>query len=1538
MKKMKKLLCVLLAFVLMSSSVTIGASAVVDYTKPDRYNSLGKPVFSYEQSCSMLLDWLDALLYDMNIHENIDIVVAKIDLNLTSINNTYASIDELMDKAIVGFADAFSILGDITDLNKDAIADVRRGNQYADSQVFYALLQFLNDNAGLLENLVNTTLDWGLLDTFLKPEDYPYLFDLPNFLKEQIYILIYNNFIKAESEAEISALPAGVTLDSFTIDGLLQDVVDGLLIGDYNVSTQSYTGLLPSMAGYTSITVGSTYDLIQNAIDALMIDILIPMLKDTLPDTLGIETSAAWPNGNPEEPGLLPTVAGILVDYIGLDYAYDPEEYPIIELNKMLVWLLAGEEKVDAEGNLYREQAGLYSIISFTDHGLDINDTLWSNIIELLGSLGPGLLPMLFEDDITEEDVEDLNWEGYTLPQLAVAIINLIAPFALPDVRILPDCDTVQECLTYILISLVIDILPENDYYGQIASGQLNPEGDAWIEVGVDYLIYLVNSMIDINVPAHADLNMLISYLADWLIANYGFVVNTRQDLAKMTGWEKLDNIIFSLLDSSLLTIQRTSTTVSESLIVDTILEGVQTLDVEKILSFIGRNSSEDAFLNQGLVEVVIDLVSRVLSQLMNGKIIVPERATRLETLIVGEGGMVLGDFVYNLLTALYTEREYNFPTLIPLIGQLIGLSINDNYTVYAPAGYANKSINDLKKLMNQYVPDNSGLKYFEEGYVTIGEEDYEHLYEYENFMDTYDDCVALVEKYNTAPYEVTNLDIKNLYYRLGYYYDQLTARSELCKIQLFREIDYTTKNSAAENLDADGNKIYSDRSWRLFQEALTNAKNVYASDNVIQSQISKARQELFKAHGALKAYTNLANYRVLDTMITRAEAIPEEDYKLYTTNTLAQFKAAYSAAVNLDRDYDRDDQQIVNDAVTALSNALSDLTLWEINYELGADIIIDSVITQGNNTVLKFKESSGAAVTNVSATVDNGATISEMYEEDGYNCWVISTGSAPVYSVITASITFTQPSTGKNYSAKAYTFVSATDEILIDVNTCQPGYVRNPYTLAIYGINDSSTDYVKYHVDHPNAGSAGYMTTIPTAIVYVDTSLYTDLSQIPGLMFTVTKDASTYAEGYIGSGTFAAINVSTTSSDASITVSPDSYDLALSQTDVKNFTFAGKVPDAGSSLTTLITPTVTATATNGGSTISYPQFNLRINAYDKSKLRATVSDAIAACRQSWFYSGGWDIYNKDLKTAVHVLNDPLVNQAQIDEANDNLVEAISWLEYATADYKELHKLISVANSLNPYDYKDFTGVVEVLNSIEYSKGLLEQSLIDEAVEKLRAEIDALEPAQSAIYIRCYEKTTGEQIVSMDSETVVSLDDGSNVQLITSDIIYGNVGEKVIINVPSIIGYSSKDTQKLVTITNDGVVVEFYYTADEYTIRLNSNGGKVDTTSVTVKYGQTYADLPVPTRSGYDFAGWYTKLSGGMKVDENTKVTTSPYRTLYAHWEEAVETESTDVKTDSATDTAPETDTPTEVSIIDRIIAFLSQIVGLLLSNVFSIG
>ena len=1547
MKKVKKLLCVLLAFVMLGTSLSSTASAYEAYTSPAGYDSLGKPYYSYEQTCSMLLDFLDTVLYDANINEEIDIVVTTIVLNLTSVDNAFDSIYNLIDGGLVSAAQTLGLVGDLKDLTVDALETPRR-KTHKDSEVFYALLEFLYDNSAVLEKLANGTIEMGwILELVLPPDDpdFGFLYDIPAFLKEMIYTLLYNSFFKTESEPEIDTLPAGVTLDSFTIDGLLQDLVDQLLIGDYNVSTQSYTGFLPSMAGKTSITTGSSYDLIQNAIDALMNDILVPTLVDSLPDALDIEVSEEFPYGDPANPGLLPTVIGIINDYLKLGYDYDTEEFPVIELEKALTWLLVGETVTDEAGNVTKESAALYDIIAFTDHGIDINDDLYNNIKTILRELGPGLLQMLLPEAIPE-DMEFPDMKEWTTDQFISYIIMLIAPGVdfFEGVRFLPGCDTIQECLTYILISLVIDLLPENDYYGMIEDGTLDPENGAWIEVGTDYLIYLMNSLIDVNIPADAHFEEFIDYLINWVVSEFGFIFDTRQNLAGMTCWEKLDATLFTILDPTLLTIQHTSDTTSESLIVDTLLHGVETLDIEKILSFIGKNSSPDAVLNQPLVNFVLDLLSRVLSSLMNGKEIIPASTQNLEDLIYGstQGGK-LGQFARNLLEALYTEREYNFPTLIPLIGSLIGLSQNDNFTVNAPVGYPNKTINDLKTLMAQYMPSNEGLTYSDDGYFTYGEEDYEYLFEFTNFDDTYSDCEDLIDRYNENPNSVTALEIKNLYYRLGYYYDKLTPRSELCKIQLAYEINYAEANNAVENLDESGKKIYTDRSWRLYSEALANAYKVAADPNAKQSAISIARQELFKAQNKLKSYVSLARYTYLDAMIRRAEAIPEEDYRLYTTYSIAAFKSAYAEAKALDRDYDINDQYIVDEATANLQAAYSGLELWELNYELGSEIIIDSVVSKDTKTILKFRESSGAAITDVSATVNGGATIGSMYQEGEYYCWEIDPAGATLYSVITATIKFTQPSTGMQYTTYAYTFVSAGDyEINFDVNTCQPGYIRNKYHLGVYGIQSSNySGVIPYAADHSAAGSAGECATVPMGTVYADRSMYSSFEQLPGLMFTITKYASSYTGDNIGEGVFSGVSVDVTSSNEAVTVSPTSYSMTLNQDDAKNFTFAGNLPAPGETITTLITPTVTATATNGGSTISYPKFELRVIAYDKSVLRETVNAAISSCRQEWFYAGGWEIYKKDLEAAVTVLNNPMVTQNQIDEANLNLLEAIDWLEYKSADFEELHKLISIANSLNPDDYQNFDTVTDILKTIDFSQDVLQQSLVNEIIDNFRAAIDNLAPAQDRIIIRCYDYSGGLILANLEETEVALAETGESV-LISTDVIYGNVGEKVIVNVPEMLGYKPKEGSKaqLVTIEKGGVVVEFEYAPEEYRIIFNANGGTVEPTTAYVKYGLTYTDLPVPTRSGYEFVGWYNKLSGGIKVDETVKVTTSYYGTLYARWSKITTTD-VEVGTESVTDNNAVTDVQpeaTEQSVFDMIIAFFSQLIGLIFSNVFGIG
>ena len=71
--------------------------------------------------------------------------------------------------------------------------------------------------------------------------------------------------------------------------------------------------------------------------------------------------------------------------------------------------------------------------------------------------------------------------------------------------------------------------------------------------------------------------------------------------------------------------------------------------------------------------------------------------------------------------------------------------------------------------------------------------------------------------------------------------------------------------------------------------------------------------------------------------------------------------------------------------------------------------------------------------------------------------------------------------------------------------------------------------------------------------------------------------------------------------------------------------------------------------------------------------------------------------------------------------------------------------------------------------------------------------------------------------------------------------------------------------------------------AATYTVRFNSLGGS-SARQITVTYAGKYGTLPVSTRTGYDFAGWYTAETGGSEVTKDTIVTTAAAHTLYARW------------------------------------------------------
>ncbi|WP_345066204.1 InlB B-repeat-containing protein, partial [Leifsonia kafniensis] len=82
------------------------------------------------------------------------------------------------------------------------------------------------------------------------------------------------------------------------------------------------------------------------------------------------------------------------------------------------------------------------------------------------------------------------------------------------------------------------------------------------------------------------------------------------------------------------------------------------------------------------------------------------------------------------------------------------------------------------------------------------------------------------------------------------------------------------------------------------------------------------------------------------------------------------------------------------------------------------------------------------------------------------------------------------------------------------------------------------------------------------------------------------------------------------------------------------------------------------------------------------------------------------------------------------------------------------------------------------------------------------------------------------------------------------------------------------------TVTTD-VTLYAHWTVQKFTVTFNAQGGS-KVAAMSTNYNTAIKAPKSPTRTGYTFAGWYTKATGGSKWNFTTKVTTST--TAYAHW------------------------------------------------------
>ena len=87
-----------------------------------------------------------------------------------------------------------------------------------------------------------------------------------------------------------------------------------------------------------------------------------------------------------------------------------------------------------------------------------------------------------------------------------------------------------------------------------------------------------------------------------------------------------------------------------------------------------------------------------------------------------------------------------------------------------------------------------------------------------------------------------------------------------------------------------------------------------------------------------------------------------------------------------------------------------------------------------------------------------------------------------------------------------------------------------------------------------------------------------------------------------------------------------------------------------------------------------------------------------------------------------------------------------------------------------------------------------------------------------------------------------------------------------------------------VTLTKEHTLyAHWQMTSNAMAVQFNPNGGTVQPDFIEYPIGDTYGSLPVPTRIGHRFLGWYTSHVGGVLVTEASEVQRENNE-LYAHW------------------------------------------------------
>ena len=623
MKKMKRLLAIILASLLILSSATAGASAYQAY-KDDaltKYDFTDTAVLTTEQYASALLDYADKELKKANITMDLSIL-GKLDA--TSIDNALSSVYKLINgnKIILWMA------GDLNSVNVDAIKSPRRSNT-TDVAVIKALLQFLADNKGIVKKVVvggvgkykrDGGVSLGVANSFVKVD-----LNVEVMLREMIWGLAYPN-------TEYNS--------SNNIDSMLQVIIQNALAGVKEIP-ESVRNLVDLNS------TKSTYDFIEDLLQTAYNDIAVPMLNDQTMKWLGQEIDKDTTG----------TLAGLFNrDFRVSAYTVPAGSTLVAELNNIVGGIVNG---------LLKNYNGWVS---------GDNSKLTDNVVAvaryILKETGDYFFPDWQKHIATAEEIDAMSKEEL-IAYLARSIINASVGYMyIPE-----DVTTVVGVAWEAVKQLMAQFLPERDYSGYPKTVQ------GILDMLADFVAYNVNPGIDLNA---GDLKKALNYgdgmdkmlttAVQWLAADpqyyTGLLPSTAIDTSD--GWKALDDIFFKLLDKSVLP-AKFANSGSETILKDIVYSILNGLLVDQDLTCISdlfvKNES-GAFATQTLKQSIVRLVTDILNAVLPGT--VTKTYGSLNEIV---SNSELGSIVENLLGSLNSNKDKLVPPIVNIVAQVMKLT-----------------------------------------------------------------------------------------------------------------------------------------------------------------------------------------------------------------------------------------------------------------------------------------------------------------------------------------------------------------------------------------------------------------------------------------------------------------------------------------------------------------------------------------------------------------------------------------------------------------------------------------------------------------------------------------------------------------------------------------------------------------------------------------------------------------------------------------------------------------------------------------------